>query len=204
MPLPDLRLPARHRHRFLGDARALRRSNKRPTEAGARIVLVKLAPELERAFRSARFISDDIVVASDLDRALELCEQAIIEAHRAQITDSRSLRAWLSEALGDAHLADRLSDYCRRLEVQAGDIIARQGDPATSMHFILEGRVGIIVDLPEGRTTRVRSLGGHTTVGEMGLITRSPRSATIQAEAASVLYVLDAERSSASNTSSRR
>ena len=41
------------------------------TEAGARIVLVKLSRELERAFRSARFISDDIVVASDLDRALE-------------------------------------------------------------------------------------------------------------------------------------
>ena len=163
------------------------------TEAGARIVLVKLSPELERAFRSARFVSDDIVVASDLDRALESCEQAIIEAHRAQVTDSRSLRAWLSEALGDAHLADCLSNYCKRLEVKAGDIIARQGDPATSMHFILEGRVGIIVDLPEGRTTRVRSLGGHTTVGEMGLITRSPRSATIQAEAASVLYVLDAE-----------
>ncbi len=163
------------------------------TEAGARIVLVKLSPELERAFGSARFISDDIVVASDLDRALESCEQAIIEAHRAEITDSRSLRAWLSEALGDAHLADWLAEYCRRLEVQPGDVIARQGDPATSMHFILEGRLGIIVDLPEGRTARVRSLGGHTTVGEMGLITQSPRSATIQAEAASVLYVLDAD-----------
>src|SRR6202021_2656051 len=110
------------------------------TEAGARIVLVKLSPELERAFRSARFVSDDIVVASDLDRALESCEQAIIEAHRAQVTDSRSLRAWLSEALGDAHLADWLAEYCRRLEVQPGDVIARQGDPATSMHFILEGR----------------------------------------------------------------
>ena len=60
------------------------------------------------------------------------------------------------------------------------------------MHFILEGRVGIIVDLSEGRTARVRSLGRHTTVGEMGLITRSPRSATIQAEAPSVLYELDA------------
>jgi sulfate permease, SulP family len=163
------------------------------TETGARIVLVKLSPELERAFRSARFLSDDVVVASDLDRALEFCEQAIIETHRAHVTDSRSLRTWLAEALGDARLADLLSDYCRRLEVQAGDIIAHQGDAATSMHFILEGRVGIIVDLPEGRTTRVRSLGGHTTVGEMGLITHSTRSATIQAEAASVLYVLDAE-----------
>jgi sulfate permease, SulP family len=163
-------------------------------EAGARVVLVKLSPELERAFRSASLIGDDdVVVASDLDRALESCEQAIIEAHRIEVSDSRSLRAWLSEALGDAQLADRLAEYCRRLEVQPGDVIARQGDPATSMHLILEGRVGIIVDLPEGRTARVRSLGGHTTVGEMGLITQSPRSATIQAEAASVLYVLDAD-----------
>jgi sulfate permease, SulP family len=162
-------------------------------EAGARIVLVKLGPELERAFRSASLLADDVTVASDLDRALESCEQAIIDAHRAEVSDSRSLRAWLSEALGDAGLADRLAEYCRRLEVQSGDVIARQGDPATSMHLILEGRVGINVDLPEGRSARVRSLGGHTTVGEMGLITQSPRSATIQAEAPSVLYVLDAD-----------
>ena len=163
------------------------------TEAGARIVLVNLTPELERPFRNARFISDDVTLASDLDRALESCEQTIIEAHRAEATGSRSLRAWMSEALGDAQLADRLVEYCRRLEVRSGDIVARQDEPATSMHFILEGRVGIIVDLHDGRTTRVRSLGRHTTVGEMGLITRSPRSATIQAEAASVLYELDAD-----------
>ena len=163
------------------------------SEAGARIVLVNLTPELQRAFRTARFIADDITVVPDLDRALESCENVIIGAHRAQGGDTRSLRAWLSEALGDAQLADRLAEYCRRLEVQAGDIIARQGDAAAAMHFILEGRVGIIVDLPEGRSMRVRSLGRHTTVGEMGLITRSPRSATIQAEAASVLYELDAE-----------
>ena len=161
------------------------------TEAGARIVLVNLTPELERSFRAARFISDDIAIAPDLDRALESCEHAIIEAHRAEGSETRSLRAWLSEALGDPQLADRLAEYCRRLEVRTGDIIARQGDAAAAMLFILEGRVGIIVDLPEGRTMRVRSLGRHTTVGEMGLITRSPRSATIQAEAASVLYELD-------------
>jgi sulfate permease, SulP family len=163
------------------------------TDAGARIVLVNLSPELERPFRIARFISDDVGIATDLDRALESCEQAIIEAHQTQAGDTRSLRAWFSDALGDAQLADRLTENCRRLDVKAGDIIARQGETAASMHFILEGRVGIMVDLHDGRMTRVRSLGRHTTVGEMGLIARSPRSATIQAETASVLYELDAE-----------
>jgi SulP family sulfate permease len=86
-----------------------------------------------------------------------------------------------------------LADYCRRLDVDTGDVIARQGDDANSMHFILEGRVGIIVDVGEGRTMRVRSLGRHTIIGEMGLITHRPRSATIQAEAPSLLYELTAE-----------
>ena len=40
------------------------------------------------------------------------------------------------------------------------------------MHFILEGRVAVIVKLRDGRTVRVRSLGFHTTIGEMGLISR--------------------------------
>jgi sulfate permease, SulP family len=159
----------------------------------AHIVLVNLRPELERAFRAARFISDDVIIASNLDRALESCEQDLIEAHRTAADDARSLRAWLTEALGNAQLADRLTEFCRRLDVAAGAIVARQGDPAASMHFILEGRIGIIVDLGEGRTMRVRSLGRHTTIGEMGLITGQPRSATIAAETDSVLYELSAE-----------
>jgi sulfate permease, SulP family len=160
---------------------------------GVQIVLVNLAPDLERVFRTARFISDEVAVATDLDRALETCEQELIETHRSEGTDARSLRAWLAEALGSAAHADRLADYCQRLEFEPGGVIARQGEPASSMHFILEGRVGIIVELGEGRTMRVRSLGRHTTIGEMGLITKRPRSATIQAEAPSVLYALSVE-----------
>ncbi len=161
--------------------------------SGARIVLVNLNEELRRAFRTARFLADDVIVASDLDRALEACEQEIIEEHRADGSEARSLRAWLAEALGNAGYAERLAAFCRPLDVKADDVIARQGDPAASMHFILEGRVGIIVDTGDGRTMRVRSLGRHTTIGEMGLITRRPRSATIRAEAPSMLYELTAE-----------
>jgi SulP family sulfate permease len=162
-------------------------------DSGARIVLVNLAPDLERAFRTVRFISDDIIVALNLDRALESCEQEVIEAHRAEDDDAGSLRSWLSEAMGGPASAERLLHYCRRRDVAAGEIVARQGEPADSMHFILSGRIGIIVELNDGRSMRVRSLGRHTTIGEMGLITRRPRSATIQAEAPSVLYELSAD-----------
>jgi sulfate permease, SulP family len=159
----------------------------------AQIVLVNLTAELQRAFRTAHFISDDVIIAPNLDRALESCEQQIIEAHHTGDDDARSLRTWLAEALGDAQSADRLTEYCHRMEVHSGDVIAREGDAATSMHFILEGRIGIVVDIGEGRTMRVRSLGRHTTIGEMGLVTGRRRSATIVAEAESVLFELTAE-----------
>src|SRR5262249_25327097 len=153
------------------------------TASNAKIVLANLTPELEKAFRVVKLVSDEIVVAVDLDRALESCEQAVIEAHQSTIDEIGSFAAWLSEALGSPQHAQRLAEYCRRREVQPGVIIARQGEAADAMHFLLDGRVGIIVELAEKRTMRVRSLGLHTTIGEMGLITRRLRSATIQAEA---------------------
>ena len=161
--------------------------------AGARLVLVDLRVELRRAFRSAGVITGDTVYADDLDRALEFCEQEIIDAHRAEAADARSLRAWLADALGDTAYADLLARYCRPLKFAAGDIVARQGEAANSMHLILEGRLGILVETEDGRRIRVRSLGPHTTIGEMGLITRRPRSATIQAESVSVLYELNVD-----------
>src|SRR6201999_2309180 len=86
------------------------------------------------------------------------------------------------------------------IEHAPGDTLARAGDPADSMHFILEGRVGIMIPAGEDRTTRVRSLGRYTTIGEMGLVSHAPRSATIQAEVASILYVLSAEQFEAIKT----
>ncbi len=159
---------------------------------GARLVMVNLSPALASAFNNIGFLTPDILVIPDFDRALEACENAIIAAHSSGTGEAGSLHDWLTEALGDPGLADQLAQACRRLEFQPGEVLAEQGAPADSMHFILEGRVGIIVNLGEGRSIRVRSLGRHTTIGEMGLITGRPRSATVQAEVASVAYELPA------------
>jgi SulP family sulfate permease len=162
-------------------------------EVGARVVVVNLRPELARAFR-ARLLSSDVMVAPDLDRALETCEDAIIAAHRVTTVETDSLHGWLEKALGSVEHAEALATICRRFEARPGDVIARQGDPSNSMHFILAGRVSILVDMGEARAVRVRSLGPQTTIGEMGLISGRPRSATIQAETPSLLYELSLEQ----------
>ena len=158
-------------------------------EHGARVVLVQLTRELEKAFRASRFITDDILVFPNLDEALEACEDAVIDAAQRDGAEIIPLHEWLTTAIGNREHADLLVKQCVRIEVAAGDIIARQGDTADAMHFILNGRVSIFAGSGDDQI-RIRSLGPQTTVGEMGLISGQPRSATIRAETPSVLYAL--------------
>jgi sulfate permease, SulP family len=159
---------------------------------GTRLALVSMTREIESTFRNTGVISDGVLVMSDLDHALEQCENAIINAHHAPGSEARSLLAWLVQMVGAEH-AYHLAKECHRLEVAAGEIIVRQGHTADAMHFILEGRVSVVVNGGNRPKVRVRSLGPHTTIGEMGLIAGQVRSATIEAEVDSVLYVLKAD-----------
>lgn len=159
-------------------------------ERNVKLILVHLPTASEKVLRSSQFMSEDIDIIPELDHALEWCENQIIKQHRGLQQEEGNLRGWLAEILGSEKDADELMHRCQRIEVEPGDVIAHAGDVADSMHFILAGRVGIMVPSGEGRTARVRSLGRYTTVGEMGIVSRQPRSATIQAEVASVLYAL--------------
>lgn len=163
-------------------------------DRGVRLLLVHLPAATEKALRSSEFISNEVSIVAELDHALEWCENEVIAQHQGREQEEASLRDWFTQILDDEHDATTLMHHCERIEVDAGDTIVRAGDPADSMHFILEGRVGIMVPAGEDRTTRVRSLGRYTTIGEMGLVSHAPRSATIQAEVASILYVLSAEQ----------
>lgn len=159
-------------------------------ERGVKLVLVHLSPAAEKALRSSGFLAGDVRVVPELDHALEWCENEIIARHRDRAEEEASLRDWFAQMLGSADDAQQLIDRCERIEVAEGDIIVSAGAAADSMHFILDGRVGVMIPGEGGRLTRVRSLGRYTTIGEMGLVSGAARSATIQAEVASVLYVL--------------
>jgi SulP family sulfate permease len=163
-------------------------------DRGVKLLLVHVPAATEKTLRSSEFISNEVSIVAELDHALEECENQIIAQHQGLEQEEASLRDWFTQIMRNEHDALALMHHCARLEVDAGETIVRAGDAADSMHFILDGRVGIMVPAGEDRTTRVRSLGRYTTIGEMGLVSHAPRSATIKAEVASVLYVLSAEQ----------
>lgn len=161
------------------------------SELGVELILVHLSAAAEKVLRSSDFIGQGVTIIPELDHALEWCENEIIAQHQELVQEEASLRGWFTGMFDSQDDADELIRRCQRIEVEAGAVIVKAGDPADSMHFILDGRVGIMIPAEDDRTTRVRSLGRYTTIGEMGLVSNTPRSATIQAEIDSVLYVLN-------------
>jgi SulP family sulfate permease len=160
-------------------------------DRGIRLMLVHLPAVAEKALRSSEFITKDVSIVPELDHALEWCENEIITQHQDRAQEEADMRGWFNRILGNDEDAAELIGRCERLEVEAGATIVRAGEAADSMHFILDGRVGVMVPANNGGgMTRVRSLGRYTTIGEMGLVSQAPRSATIEAEVESVLYVL--------------
>jgi SulP family sulfate permease len=163
-------------------------------ERGIKLVLVHLSAATEKVLRSSEFISQDVSIMPELDRALEWCENEIIAQHQDRAQEVADLKGWFTQILGSDEDATELIDRCERIEVNADEVIVRVGESADSMHFILDGRVGVMISHDHGGASRVRSLGRYTTIGEMGLVLKAPRSATIQAELESVLYVLSNEQ----------
>ena len=159
-------------------------------DRGIRLILVNLQASAEKTLRSSEFVSHEVSIMPELDHALEWCENEIIAQHEGRGGEEASLRDWFEHILGTEDDAIELIHRCGRLEVPAGAVIVSAGEAANSMHFILDGRVGVMIPTADGGLTRVRSLGRYTTIGEMGLVAGAPRNATIQAEVASVLYVL--------------
>lgn len=160
--------------------------------AEAHIILVGASPELLDLLTASHFLDDSVHVEPELDRALELCENSIIDLYQVDVEAGESLKNWFKQILGHEDSADVLVRACERRTYQAGEVISRQGDQSQSMYFVADGRVGIILEGDAAGRVRLRSLGRRTTVGEMGLITRQPRTATIEAELDTELFELKA------------
>ncbi len=67
-----------------------------------------------------------------------------------------------------------------KMRYREGDAVIREGDPSDFVCRILEGRVAVLRS-HQGETMRLGELDAGNFVGEMGVIERKPRNATIQA-----------------------
>ncbi|MBB3018676.1 CRP-like cAMP-binding protein [Microvirga lupini] len=67
-----------------------------------------------------------------------------------------------------------------RVQFADGQRFFSQGDPSDAAYVILDGRASVLLNTPGG-DIQVAELGSNALVGEMGILSDTPRSATIMA-----------------------
>lgn len=89
----------------------------------------------------------------------------------------------LLSKLSDEDLA-LLAGVMREQDFPAGTEILREGEPGDDMYLLLEGSVDVLKKTPFGESYITASLQDsyHCSFGEMALIDRGTRSATIRAK----------------------
>jgi CRP-like cAMP-binding protein len=77
-----------------------------------------------------------------------------------------------------------------RVQFAGGQRFFSQGDPSDSAYVILDGRASVLLSTPNGEI-QVAELAGNALVGEMGILSDTPRSATIMAAEATTALRID-------------
>ncbi len=127
-----------------------------------------------------------------LDYAVEWCESSILSNSVMTVITSRSLVQDLG-AHFDTEEFKALFAYMQRLDVPEGHRLISQGEETPGLYLIERGRATIYRELGDGRSLRLRTIGAGTTVGEIGLYSGGPASASVLTEFPSKLYLLSPE-----------
>ncbi len=156
------------------------------------MVLSEIPPQVSHALRVGGLLGDGdnftCRVFTNTDGALEWCEDKLLAEITTREEALTSADKWLAEEIGGEPLFARLVSYLEVVECQPGDILIRQGDVGDSLYLLNAGRVTVLLRTPEGAELRLRSMLGHTIVGEMGLYRTLPRGASVRADQPTVAY----------------
>ena len=93
----------------------------------------------------------------------------------------------------DAEALEALATDASPRRVLAGEWLIREGDDADDLFVVLRGRLRAVADA-DGDARTLRVLGPGAAIGELGLLTGAPRSASVQAVRDSTLLQLGRDR----------
>ena len=118
----------------------------------------------------------------DTDRALEWCENRIIQRANASmgttgidIRDQYLCQGMSEEEINQLLSAGKMTRFAR------GDVIFRAGEYADSFFFILDGKVDVTVNAGVNREIRLATLGSGTAFGEVSMLNERRRAADVTA-----------------------
>jgi len=135
---------------------------------------------------------DSFIILPTLDHGLEWCENQILASEGVTNLTGffEKIDRQLKRAIPDLQDVKRLTKYLERKEIKEYDCLMHQGEQPDEMYFIEAGLVSAYLELPGGKTLRLRSMRGGTTVGEVGMYLGNKRTASVIADRPSIVYRL--------------
>jgi sulfate permease, SulP family len=130
---------------------------------------------------------------ADSDRALEHAERQVLADAGVRASAAELPLAGLSLLDGmDADQRATLRRYLSRVELAAGEILFRRGEPGDRLYVLAKGSVSILADLSKGVAAahRLASFAPGVIFGETAMLDGGGRTAGSAADEPSVVYVL--------------
>jgi CRP-like cAMP-binding protein/cytochrome P450 len=110
-------------------------------------------------------------------------EADVTRREMVQLMERRALVSSIARALPELspEVLRRLAGTCQARTFEAGAAIVRQGEEAGHFYVLLRGRVEVALCPPAGTEFVVARLDAVDCFGEVGLLQRRPRTATVRA-----------------------
>jgi SulP family sulfate permease len=166
-------------------------------EKGIGLQFCATRPEIEATLRAEGFFAEIDRVSRlepTLDRALEHCEDRLVERAGSALDLGIDLESWLAREIGEAEHVRRLIHCLEPLAFEPGAHVFRQGDAPDSLFLLVDGRVSVLLERPPAEPVRLRSMIGPAIVGEMGLYRGAMRTASVVADTPVRLHRLSIEK----------
>ncbi len=74
---------------------------------------------------------------------------------------------------------EMLSRHCKLIRIAAGDILITKGDAPDNMYFVIEGKLQVYQQ-EKKKFKEISILGMGDVIGEIGVLTHEPRSASVK------------------------
>ncbi len=166
-------------------------------EYGFELIITSSPLELEEHLEQSGYVGEDegmFKVFFNLDYALEWCENHVLESENMLAMKQMTLPELLAPVFPEPKYIPALMKVLKRVPVNKGEAVFRQGDESDSMYFVESGRLDVELELEGGKLLRLKKVGPGAVFGEMGIYTFAPRSATIRAAEKCVLYMMTMEK----------
>ncbi len=129
-----------------------------------------------------------IKIFNNLDEGVEWCENQLLE--EIDLATQPTLQEQLLNIINNPEQIELLMGYLEKLDLPCGEILIREGDPADSLYLVESGQVTAQLERPDQKPLRLQTMSGENVVGEVGVYSGLPRTASVVVDQPATVYRL--------------